>query len=249
MAKKNKRYKYKFGIVARFLLPWFFFFAGFTPIPKKQASQVAVCKPAKERIKIDGKLDEPSWRIFERLPLSSNKTGHSIADSSYTTYVQLAYDSSYVYFAFTCHDKNIFNHYTHRDEHLWKDEVIEIFIDLDDGKSTYVEFELSPANVQFDSYITDTLDIDINQTSRYNILGIRSAVHIQGTVNDETDQDNLWTAEIAFPIEELDLELDREYPINFYRIDRDKHGPGPLAWSPTFRRFHCPSSFGKIMFY
>src|SRR6185295_19871768 len=39
---------------------------------------------------------------------------------------------------------------TRRDEHLWEEEVVEVFLDVDRSGKDYAEFEISPANVLCD---------------------------------------------------------------------------------------------------
>lgn len=39
---------------------------------------------------------------------------------------------------------------THRDDHLWEEEVVEVFLDLDRSGRDYAELEISPANVVCD---------------------------------------------------------------------------------------------------
>ena len=207
-----------------------------------------VCKRSTTQILIDGILDENAWAKAETISLLNNKTGNAVEQDEYKSEVKTCYDSDYLYVAFINHDRDIFTSFTKRDEHLWKDEVVEVFIDTDDGLSTYIEIEISPTNIQFDSYITDTLNIDLIETPKYNIIGLKSAVFVDGTVNNNQDTDKSWTVEMAIPFQEIGITSKNEYPINFYRIDKDNAGPGSYAWSPTFRRFHSPSRFGKIQF-
>jgi hypothetical protein len=202
---------------------------------------------------IDGDLSEPAWQLAKVISLKNNVTGDPISDKSYFSYAKTCYDSNNLYIAFVNGDKNIFTGYTQKDQFLWQDEVVEVFIDGDPDISTYIELEVSPANVVFDSYITDTLDIDLVETPKFEIEGFQTAVKVNGTVNDSTDIDQDWTVEILIPLQVITekrtdgkRDLD-QYRINFYRINRDSQGPGFYAWSPTYQRFHAPSKFGTIL--
>ena len=44
---------------------------------------------------------------------------------------------------------------TRRDEHLWEEEVVEIFLDVDRSGHNYYELEISPANVVCDLRMID----------------------------------------------------------------------------------------------
>ncbi|MBN2411927.1 carbohydrate-binding family 9-like protein [candidate division KSB1 bacterium] len=203
---------------------------------------------------IDGSLNEQAWTDASRIYLKDNNTGQVVEDSSYSVYASVCYDKINLYIAFLCNDVDIFSSYTERDQHLWEEEAIEVFIDVDDEPNTYVEIELSPNNVLFDSYIVDPVNIDVEETAGFDLPGIETAVSVNGTVNKLNDQDSGWSAEIRIPFADLvkDFKFDdlkkAEWKINFYRLDRDHDGPSSYAWSPTFGRFHKPSVFGSLVF-
>lgn len=206
------------------------------------------------KIRIDGDLNETSWRSAQKLPLSNNLDGTPIKETSFRSYAMTCYDSDNLYIAFVNHDHQIFSYYSKCDEFLWKEEVVEVFIDTDEFPSTYIELEVSPKNVVFDSFITDTTNIDLVVTPQFDLEGWRTAVSVHGTVNNNSDYDSLWIAEMAIPFTSLESDFKikqiAEYiwRINFYRLDRDDLGPTDYAWSPTYGRFHTPSKFGTIIF-
>lgn len=210
---------------------------------------------AESNINIDGVLDENAWKNSEKVALKFNETGEEVSDSSIMTWIRTCYDEQNIYIAFECNDPDIWTSFTKRDEHLWEDEVVEVFIDVDNVMDTYVEIEVSPANVLFDSYIVDPENIDVSETSRFDLLGIRTNVRINGTLNERGDKDESWTVEIAVPFKDLSTEntlevnTQTEIKINFFRSDENRGmKPASYAWSPTGGRFHKPSVFGKLKF-
>lgn len=205
---------------------------------------------------IDGVPDEPVWRNTHEITLRDNETGEEITDPGVVTRVRSCYDHEYLYISFVCNDPDIWSYYTHRDDSLWKHEVVEVFINTDETPEGYVELEVSPSNIFFDSYITDTLKIDVAETARFNLEAIKYAVKVDGTLNQREDTDCRWEVEMAVPLKEL-LEgfspeslKGKEIRINFYRFNRDlgKEKPGMYAWSPTYGRFHQPARFGVYRF-
>jgi len=217
-----------------------------------QPQLVLEINKAADSLIIDGELLESAWQEAEEIQLRNNVNGKEVTDKDYSTKVKCCYDDNNLYIAFVNNDQNIFTSYTKKDEFLWQDEVVEVFIDGDPIASTYLELEVSPTNVVFDSYITDTANIDLIETPKFEIEGLQTAVQVNGTVNDSSDVDQGWTTEILIPLTAITQKrsdgkthLDK-YRINFYRINRDSQGPNYYAWSPTFQRFHSPSSFGEI---
>ena len=214
----------------------------------------AVAVHSSEPLSIDGKLDEPIYQKTPKLYLKNSISKERVEDPAYETSVQLVYDDSYLYVAFHCKDRDIYSSYTQRDEHLWKEEAVEVFIDTDAEKNNYVELEVSPNNVLFDSYIVDPVNIDVKATAAMDLTDIHTAVLVGGTTGDRADQDEFWTVEIAVPLKELmeDFHPDKlkraSWKINFYRINRDKSPLQYMAWSPTQGSFHQPDKFGRIIF-
>jgi hypothetical protein len=208
-----------------------------------------------EKVIIDGLLTESVWQYTQSVVLRENKSGNPVTDSSYLTQVKTAYDLDHLYISFLCHDPDIWGTFTDRDQHLWTEEAVEVFIDTDTILHTYVEIEVSPKNVLFDSYIVDPVDIDIAVTKKYDLNGIKTAVSVDGSVNAEDDPDKQWTVEISVSLQEL---VDEDYVIipgrtewriNFYRIERKRTGESTgYAWSPTGARFHKPAVFGVLGF-
>jgi hypothetical protein len=231
--------------------------------------QFAFCKKNQHRIKsenliiaiysqsviiVDGLLNESDWQRAQKVYLKNSDTDEEVTDATFSTCTLTCYDENNLYIAFVCNDRDIYSSFTNRDQHLWEEEAIEVFIDVDEEPNTYVEIELSPNNVLFDSYIIDPVNIDIEETSKFDLLGIKTAVSVNGTVNFRADEDKSWIAEIAIPFSHIiknfnsDILKEAKWKINYYRIDRDNDGPTHYAWSPTMGRFHKPSAFGKLVF-
>jgi hypothetical protein len=206
-------------------------------------------------IRIDGFLDEAAWQMANPVLLKNNRSGQAIQDNQVSTSVMTCYDDSTLYIAFVCNDPDIWANYKRHDEHLWKEEAVEVFIDADEVPDTYVEIEVSPANVLFDSYIVDPQNIDIPATAAFDLPGIRTAVNIAGTLNVRNDIDNSWHAEIAVPFRDLATERTKNISagstikINFFRLDKNQGmASASYAWSPTGGRFHKPAAFGRLFF-
>lgn len=206
-------------------------------------------------MRIDGRLDEPVYQKAPRNYLKNSMTKEPTGDPAYEAYAQVAYDDTHLYIAFTCHDQDIHSSFTKRDEYLWQEEAVEVFIDTDDSNpNDYVELEVSPRNVLYDSYIVDPKNIDVEETLKYNLQDIQTAVTVNGTVNQRNDEDGSWTVEMAIPFAEIaeDFHPDQlpqsAWRINFYRINRDGSPLQYLAWSPTQGSFHQPGKFGTVIF-
>lgn len=207
-----------------------------------------------EPMQIDGYLNESVYETAGMVYLKNSVSRDIIDDPAYETSVRVAYDDTNLYVAFHCRDQDIHSSFSKRDEYLWKEEAVEVFIDTDDQPNNYVELEVSPNNVLFDSYIVDPKNIDVEETLKFNLKGIKTAVALSGTTDNRQDSDRYWTVEMAIPFTEIAKDFhpsqlsEANWKINFYRINHDASPLEYMAWSPTQGSFHQPMRFGRIIF-
>ncbi len=145
-------------------------------------------------IVIDGKADEPSWATAPSAALLTAEGGPDIKGG---TTAHLTWDDHYLYAFVAATDDDVASEYTKADEPIWKSDVVELFIDADGNGKGYVELQVSPRNVHFDSWFpggrapSGELDFD---------AGLQSAVVVHGTLDNRDDDDEGWDAEIAIPL-------------------------------------------------
>ncbi len=155
---------------------------------------------------------------------------------------------------YSCEDPHIWTSYTEHNQSIFKEEVVEAFLDPDSNLTDYFEFEVSPANVRFAGEVRW-------QDGRMNLQKmdpglIDSRVELDGTLNDPSDTDRSWTALLIVPFESLGLDAPRPgdtWRGNLFRIDRGTEAdPDEFScWSPTHTNpaaFHRPKYFGTLEF-
>lgn len=213
-----------------------------------------LCRRIKGPITIDGDIDKAVWREIRPFPPFQLYDGS--APASRQTLAKACWDGEFLYFAFDCEDPDIWGTMRERDDPIYQEEVVEIFLSFPGELTTYYEFEVSPHNVVFDTLIRNPTGRREEWTSNiaWNCRGLKTAVRVFGTLDDRTDMDERWQVEVAIPFAAL---LEREgasvragdmWRGNVYRIDRTPT-PEFSAWSPPFGpSFHMPQRFGKLMF-
>ena len=218
---------------------------------KAQTSRLPVYQVGRTSgsIKVDGKLDDIEWK---KAPLVGDFVNNSDgSQSTYKTEARVLYDENFVYFAFRCGDDNIWATMKRRDEHLWEEEVVEVFLQADPNQPSYIELEVNPLGAMLDIYMLAARK-PLHYES-WNSEKLRWAVQVDGTVDGKAG-DREWTCEIALPLEDIvtaphrpPLAGDR-WRMNLYRGEQ-RPTPAGLAWSPTLRDdFHIPQRFGEIVF-
>ena len=210
-------------------------------------------------ITIDGRLDEPAWKGAETVSFQRTET---TTPTKFPTTAKMLWDENAFYIAWVCDDPDIWTTKFTKDEDLWTEEVVEIFIDPDADSKGYLELEVNPANTFVDLKIAKVGQVD----AKWDIKGLKTAVTVEGTLGNKTDnrtnQDTRWTVEVAIPWTGMaDIPPGITGPpkdgttwrVNLYRIDLAKAGTEGddeyLAWSPTGKvNFHMPDKFGIVRF-
>lgn len=199
-------------------------------------------------IQIDGRLDERAWARAAPMKFANNADG---SPSALQTEARVLYDDQFLYFAFRVVDENIWSTMKKRDEHLWTEEVVEVFLQADPAQRTYIELEVNPLGTMIDIYL-----LDIRKPLKYeswNSANLKWAVDVKGTVDGKAG-DKEWTCEIALPLEDvipapnIPPKPGDRWRLNLYRVERLPQRAA-LAWSPTLvGDFHRPQMFGEIVF-
>jgi hypothetical protein len=203
-------------------------------------------------ITIDGKLDEPDWKKAPAVLLKNTMNG---SDPRYKTEARVLWDAENLYVGFVSDDDDVWaREGRKKDDAIYEDEVVEVFVDADGDGKTYNELEVSPANVQFDAMFVSYRS-DLKAALAWD-SGMRSAVTIQGTLNKDSDQDSGWTAELAIPLAKLAAvprppKQGDKWRFNLYRIDNHNraHEWDGAALSPPLRGdFHALDRFATLQF-
>jgi hypothetical protein len=198
---------------------------------------------------IAGVLDDAAWKRATPVTLVNSLDG---SPGRVRTTARLLWDDKYLYVSFDCEDPDVWSTFTKRDEPLYTQEVVEIFIDADGDGRTYNEIEVSAANVLFDAYFPERRQgMDLSWDSE-----ALTAVTVQGTLNDASDKDEGWRVEMRIPIEKLAAvphvppRPGDRWRFNLYRLEH--HGrrdiEGQAFSPPRVGDFHALNRFAWLVF-
>jgi len=164
------------------------------------------------------------------------------------TAVRLYYDTSALYVRFDCADRGIWGTLTQRDDPIYNEEVVELFLAAgEDTPTEYAEIEVSPNGVLFDAWVQNPTGnrAEMVVETAWDWPGIRW--HAQ-----RVDAEKRWWAVLALPWVGIvpDGPLPTILRANFYRIERPRNAePEFSCWSPTLTDpadFHRPERFGML---
>ena len=217
------------------------------------------CYRTADDIVIDGRLTEESWKMAPSTGRFRDVRGD--VPGPLPTRAKMLWDDKMLYVAFECLDRDIYSTVRRRDDPLYTQDVVEVFIsEQSRKKGHFVEYEVSPLGVIYDKYLDRPYHGDVE----FNSTGLAAGTRVRGTVSDPSDEDGGYTVEIAIPLR--DIWQDEPGPpvgdgttirLNLYRIDyatpKKIGGPGArpiyMAFSPTGKvNFHMPKRFGTLVF-
>lgn len=195
------------------------------PWPEEKIAHYTAFR-AREPLTIDGKLDEASWRMAPRSPrfvdlITGRPTIHD-------TRAAVLWDDTYLYVGYWVEEPFVEARLTEQDSLIWSENDVELFIAGKDAYYEFEINALGTIYEAFflfeDAYERGGFSAD-PQFSRntpgykpwngvgftthprgprlgffnWDLPGIKSAVSVDGTINDSSDRDRGWTVELALP--------------------------------------------------
>lgn len=216
-----------------------------------QLPEYFVTKTAKPPT-IDGKLDDAAWRGAKEVTLTTSFDGKP---TQRKTTMRLLYDDQNVYVAFDCEDPDVWGTLKKKDDPIYNEEVVEVFFDANGDGATYNELQVSPHNVNFDaSFVARRSNLE--EAMKWE-SGMKTAVQVRGSLDDDKDVDQGWSAEMQIPIASLNTvphvppQKGDSWRFNAYRLEHLVHLKQieGQSFSPLFMGdFHHLPRFGKLTF-
>jgi len=193
----------------------------------------------------------PNWGKTDWVDVIRQGTG----DNAYPTKAKVLYSPTGMYFLFTCIDKRLTASLQTDMSDLWNEDVVEVFIQPDEHRPAYFEYELSPLNYELPIMVYNDSG-KLNSWLPFHYAGDRKTRHatvVQGGERKASASAGGWTAEFFIPYKVLRPMADlppvpgSRWKGNLYRIDYDSSQVF-YSWSPTRINFHEYSRFGVFAF-
>lgn len=198
------------------------------PVPQIDFSpENYICYAASNTIKIDGKIDEESWSLAPWTGDFIDIEGSEKPEPRFKTRAKMLWDSVYFYIAAEMEEPHVWGKLIKRDAVIYHDNDFEVFIDPDGDTHEYYELEVNALNTQWDLLINKPYRDGGPAINAWDIQGLKTAVYIDGTINNPNDTDRGWSIEIAIPWEVLSQCAHRPSPpenrdiwrVNFSRVE------------------------------
>ena len=228
-----------------------------------------VCCRAEKPPKIDGKLDDEVWKAAPWSDDFADIEGGQKPKPRHRTRMKMLWDDKALYIAAELMEPHVWAKLDGHDSVIFADPDFEVFLDPDGDNHLYGELEVNARNTTWDLLLTKPYRDAGRAIDAWEIDGLKTAVHIDGSLNDSRDTDKGWSVEIVWPWSGLkQLSEARippkdgdQYRINFSRVEwdfdivdgqyvkvkgRPEHN---WVWSPQgVIDMHRPERWGYVQF-
>ena len=240
----------------------------FPELKIEYAPRTYVCYKTSTPMLVDGKLNDPGWVNAKWSESFVDIEGNLKPDPFYDTKVKMLWDDNYFYFGAEMEEPHVWATLTARDAVIFKDNDFEIFLDPDGDTHNYYELEVNAFETEWDLILLKPYhDGSKVAVDSWDIPGLITKVHVNGTINDPSDMDKGWSVEIAIPWKALEEcapnfhpQEGEQWKVNFSRVQWDVDiveeqyvkTDSPefnWVWSPQGLIYmHMPDLWGLVQF-
>jgi hypothetical protein len=228
-----------------------------------------VCHRVNGSITVDGKLDDAAWQSALWSDAFQDIEGEKKPFPRYHTRMKILWDEKYLYIGAELEEPHVWGTLKDHDSIIFIDNDFEVFLDPDGDGFNYGELELNALNTTWDLFLPRPYRSGGPALHDWEIPGLKTAVFIDGTLNDPRDRDRGWSVEIAWPMRNIKEFSGSPIPpregdqwrINFSRvewehlIEGDRYVKKPQlseanwVWSPQGAiDMHRPEKWGYLQF-
>jgi hypothetical protein len=227
-------------------------------MPSSYAPLSYQCHRATTPINIDGKLDDPAWEKAQWTSDFVDIEGTAKPKPRFRTRVKMLWDDKYLYIAAELQEPNVTGTLRKHDSVIFHDNDFEVFIKPLPETKSYFEFEMNALNTGWDLFLNKPYKENGQPDNSWDIINLKTAVEVQGTLNNPKDTDQGWTIEIAYPLNAFESRQHVPTPragtvwrINFSRVEWKAGQPKEdnWVWSPQgVIDMHVPNRWGYLHF-
>jgi len=218
---------------------------------------------------IDGALDDAAWVDAGWTTDFVDIVGEGGPRPRWRTRARILWDDDALYIGAELEEPHVWASLTERDSVIFHDNDFEIFLDPDGDGAMYAELEVNALGTEWDLLLERSYRNGGPAVTAWDMAGLRTAVSVDGTLNDPSDGDRGWTLEAAIPWAALEEIAGRPLPpangdewrVNFSRVQwqvevvdgaylkLEGEPEDNWVWSPQGEvDMHLPDRWGIVRF-
>jgi hypothetical protein len=219
-------------------------------------------------LKIDGRIDDAAWSKASWSDAFIDIVGEDHTKPRFRTRMKMLWDDEYLYIGAELEEPDVWATLTAHDSVIFRDNDFEVFLNPTGDGLKYFEFEINALNTGWDLFLGKPYNKGGKADNGWEMPGYKSAVSIDGTLNDPHDRDKGWSVELALPWSAFVERSGKGRPnagdawrMNFSRVEwqvrvvdgKYEKLPGlkedNWVWSPQgVVNMHVPEKWGVVRF-
>ena len=148
---------------------------------------------------LDGNLNKSQWLSCPWSDDFVDIEGDSQPKPRYRTRMKMFWSDSGLYIGAEMEEPHLWATLTEHDSVIFHDNDFEVFIDPDNDGLAYAELEINALNTTWDLLLIKPYLQGGRGVDGWEIQNLRTAVQLQGTLNDPSTIDEGWSVEIHIP--------------------------------------------------
>ena len=222
---------------------------------------------------IDGNITDAAWAAAPWTDFFVDIEGDEKPLPAFRTRVKMLWNDTCLFIAAELEEPHVWATLKNHDDIVFHDNDFEVFLDPQNTTHQYYEVEVNALNTIFDLYLAKPYRNGSGALITWHLNQLRTAVQVQGSLNNPSDTDQGWTVEMAIPFRSVTLGNHANVPqegtlwrVNFSRVQwetevvdgryvkkKDLNGrPLPehnWVWSPQgLINMHYPERWGYLHF-
>lgn len=162
-----------------------------------------VCHRTPGPVVVDGRIDKAVWDAIPWTDDFVDILGDRKPRPRFRTRAKMMWDDACFYVAAELEEPHVWGTITQKNAVIFYDNDFEVFIDPDGDNHNYYEFEMNALNTIWELSLPKPYRAGGVARLGTNLPGLRSAVFVDGTLNNPADTDRRWCVELAFPFADL----------------------------------------------
>lgn len=149
---------------------------------------------------VDGVIERPLW---DQAPWTETfvdiRGEHFDPGPRHRTRASLLWDENFLYVAADLEEPDLWGTFQQRDAVIYHENDFELFLDPDGDNHFYYELEINALGTVWDLLLPWPYRDGNAAINGWDIAGLKSAVYLDGTLNEPGDTDRGWSVELALP--------------------------------------------------
>ncbi len=163
---------------------------------------------------VDGDISDDVWNNAAWSNYFQDIEGDLKPAPLYKTRVKMLWNDTHLFIAAEMEEPHVWANLKKHDEVVFYDNDFEVFIDPDNDTHRYFEIEINALNTIFDLFMPKPYRNGSGALISWDAPGLKTAVSIQGSLNNPRDTDKGWMVEMAIPFSAITIGNNPDVPVD-----------------------------------